>query len=205
MNLSVLAYYFFVVSLRKDCLVMAKDFYVILPCKPYVKRYIEQNFGNPADFSSNKILQHELVRSLKKPNKRLDSRLDYINAVSNYKSKIDMIISEDMFYRHGWMLSVTDVVNINKIIESLVKGFMTTMVGLSVANGYPIKDSIIDFQDRNNYPEEIWAYESIAKEFQRHGKKIVRTYQIEISRINQKLFMECLSLKRTNVTNKISI
>lgn len=184
---------------------MAKDFYVILPCKPYVKRYIEQNFGNPADFSSNKILQHELVRSLKKPNKRLDSRLDYINAVSNYKSKIDMIISEDMFLRYGWMLSVTDVVNINKIIESMVKGFMTTMVGLSVANGLPIKDSILCFQDRYNFPEEVWPYESIKKDFQRHGQKIIRTYQSEISKINQKLFMECLSPKGTNVTNAICI
>lgn len=184
---------------------MAKDFYVILPCKPYVKRYIEQNFGNPADFSSNKILQHELVRSLKKPNKRFDYKIGYSNAVSNYKSKIDMIISEDLFSRYGWMLSVTDVININRIIESMVKGFMNAMVGLSVANGFPTKDSILDFQDRYNYPEEVWAYESIVKEFQRHGKKIVRTYQSEISKINQKIFMEHLSFKWTNAQNAIEV
>ena len=172
---------------------MSESFNVILPCKTYVKQFIVHNFGEPADFRSHKILFDELIRSIKKPNNRYDYKEDWIVSVKNYKCKIDLVISEDLFYRHGWMLTVTDIVNLNRKIESLVKCFMQQMVGVSVANGMPIKNSIEDFQERFDYPEEVWAYESIKKDFQRNGQKIARSYQNEIIKINQRLFMEQLS------------
>jgi hypothetical protein len=101
------------------------------------------------------------------------------------------------------MLTVTDIINLNRIIESLVKCFMQQMVGVSIVNGMPIKDSIEDFQQRFDYPEEIWAYESIRKDFQLNGQKIARSYQNEIIKINHRLFMEQLSRAGTIVQKAI--
>lgn len=172
---------------------MSKSFNVILPCKFYVKQFIIHNFGEPADLSSDKTLNDTLIKSLKHPDKRRDYDIKVKNAVGNYKHKIDLIISEDVFYRYGWMLSTTDILHINRKIESRVKCLMYQMVGVSVANGKKIKDSIEDFQNRFDYPEEIWAYESIKKDFQRNGQPIARSCQNEIIQINQRLFMDNLS------------
>ena len=172
---------------------MSESFNVILPCKTYVKQFIVHNFGEPANFSPDKSLSNTLLKALKHPDKRWDYNSNVNDAVGNYRSKIDLAISEDVFYRYGWMLTTTDILNINRKIESRVKCFMYQMVGVSVANGKPIKDSIEDFQQRFDYPEEVWAYESIKKDFQRNGKPIARSYQDEIILINQRLFMDNLS------------
>lgn len=182
---------------------MSNYFYIIFPCKPYVKQFIIHNFGEPADFGTHKTLFDDFIRAIKKPNTRFDYRDDYVLSVKNYKSKIDLVISEDLFYRHGWMLSVTDIIALNRKLESLVKCFMQQMVGVSVANGMPIKNSIEDFQERFDYPEEVWAYESIKKDFQRNGQRIARSYQNEIIKINQRLFMEQLSRTGTIVQKAI--
>ncbi len=172
---------------------MSSTFNVILPCKPYVKQFIIHNFGEPANFSPDKSLSNTLLKALKHPDKRRDYDSNVKEAVNNYQDKIDLIISEDVFYRHGWMLTTTDILNINRKIELRVKCFMYQMIGVSVANGKPIKDSIEDFQQRFDYPEEVWAYESIKKDFQRNGQSIARSYQDEIIQINQRLFMDNLS------------
>jgi len=172
---------------------MSEKFNVILPCKPYVKQFILHNFGEPADFSTDKTINDLLLRSLKQPSKRRDYDFKVKDAINNYQSKIDLCISEDVFYRYGWMLTTTDILNINRNIEVRVKCFMSQMVGVSVSNGKPIKDSIEDFQERFDYPEEVWPYESMKKDFQRNGQPIARSYQNEIIKINQRLFMDNLS------------
>ena len=73
-------------------------FTVEIKCKPYVKRFLQINFGEPADLKSHPHLQSLIRRSLKKPNKRWDYKHIPESQVA-YES-IEILISQDDFYRY---------------------------------------------------------------------------------------------------------
>ena len=43
-------------------------FIVTVPVKPYIKRFLENNYGNPVDFRSHPRENEQFKRMLKKPN-----------------------------------------------------------------------------------------------------------------------------------------
>ena len=48
-------------------------FFLELPVKPYVKQYIILNYGNPANFSSNKFINERFRKCLIKPSRRYNT------------------------------------------------------------------------------------------------------------------------------------
>ena len=170
---------------------MSQPITITIPVKPYIKRFIEINYGLPADLSSSGELVKMVKRCLRKPNKRWDHKL--CDKTRVLYETVEIIISEDTFYRYGWEISKTDTVALGKEFERRVKVFMRNIVGVNYALGLPINTSILRFQEKFSFPEDVWSYESIKKDFYRNGSYMKIDFENEIFNKINHIIMENLS------------
>ena len=140
-------------------------FTVSIPVKLYVKRFLENNYGNPIDFHSFPRENEMFKRMLKKP--CYDEEHKYKNELCRQTHSVEILITDRDFYRHGWELSKTDIVSFGKYFEKHAKWLMRTVVSTYVSFGTPIDRSIINFQSRFRLEEEYWSFDSIKKDFYR--------------------------------------
>ena len=145
---------------------MAK-FSINIPCKAYVKRFLELNYGMPVDFTKDKTLYPEFRKRLEKKNTRYDNRYEGCK-FARYTDSVNIKISQDDFYRFGWELSKTDIIDFNRQMEARAKTFMYVIVSNRLAINMNLTDAISYFQDTFNFPEEVWPSESINKDCQRN-------------------------------------
>ena len=171
------------------------NFTVSIPVKSYIKQFLVTNCGNPVDLSNLPDLLLILRRCLKKPINTWNSC--YKNEFKKHSETIDIIISENDFYRYGWELSKTDIIAFGKEVEIKVKCAMRTTVGIYIGLGLPINTSIYKFQQQFNFNEDTWAYESIKKDFYRNGQKEIISFEDEIFKKIEKLIIFNLSDKGT--------
>ena len=176
---------------------MPEKFVVTIPVKPYVKRFVELNYGLPADFTKHPDIQKEFRRCLRKPVTRREIQFD--NRLCCYTENLEIVISQDDFYRYGWELSKTDTVAFGKIFESSIKSRMHTVVSIYRGVGLSIKESILKFQSHYLMEEEYWSYESIKKEYYRRRPENGIDFYTEIIGKIDELFMGTLSRKKDNV------
>lgn len=164
-------------------------FTMTIPVKPYVRRFIEMNYGSPADIAKDVELYQWLRGALRKQNKRYDSKYPEIN----YQDEIDILISEDDFYRYGWELSRTDNVAFNRKMEARAKNFMRIIIGGYIATGLKHKVAINKFQIQFGFNEDTWSAESIKKDFYRNAPKEVIDFSGEILSKIERIILENLS------------
>ncbi|MDR2086526.1 MAG: hypothetical protein LBP72_05065 [Dysgonamonadaceae bacterium] len=138
------------------------------PCKPYIRRYLEITFGNPAELSKDKVLYDVFRLKLRKKSYRYD-RGQY-RTLSKYTDSIDIKIGRDDFYRYGWELSRTDIVAFNILLEGRVKLLLYKTISLYRAFNYPLTKSIAIFQQKYGFTEEDWPAESVRRECRRNLK-----------------------------------
>jgi len=172
---------------------------LMIPVKPYVKHYLEINYGNPVDFSYHRHLYTHVRRMLITPKHRSDTV--YSDKMKRFSTFVRVMISEDDVFRHGCEISKTDIVHFNNIFTYYIKFMMRTLVGLRVAMGGSSKEAIQKFQDRYGFTEDVWPYESIAKDFYRNGTPFRIEYEDEIFCKIEKIFMEKLSVSKDNFTS----
>lgn len=168
------------------------NFTVVFPCKPYVKRFLEQNYGCPVDFTKDKILYPDFRSKLEKKNFRYEKRYDSLK-FTRYTQAVEIRITRDDFYRSGWELSKTDIVNFNRSIENRVKILMYNVVSSQMAFGISQTDSISYFQENYDFPEEVWSKESINKDCQRNLSISKNEIQNNLSKLIDKILLEKLS------------
>ncbi|MCX6231116.1 MAG: hypothetical protein NTZ33_06190 [Bacteroidetes bacterium] len=174
---------------------------VSLPVKPYVKRFLELNFGDPVDLKKDKKLYNYFRRCLTKP--RLTYDKTRCAEISNYYNEnAGIVISEDDFYRYGWELSKTDVVAFGREIEANAKFFMKNIVSFYCSH-MEFSRSVRYFQEKYGFTEDIWQYDSIVKDFQRNGLKFKVEFSKEITEKIEKIILLNLSDKRTISTKMI--
>lgn len=140
-------------------------FLVELPSKPYVAQYITFNYGNPANFSSNKFVQDRFRKCLIRPCNRHNSRYLQLS-FSIHTHIVKVSITQDDFYRYGWELTTTDIIAFGKYMEGQAKFLLCNMISfyMSFLNQ---KDAILLFQKNFDFSEEIWPYETIKKIYDR--------------------------------------
>ncbi|MDD3194388.1 MAG: hypothetical protein PHU68_01130 [Paludibacter sp.] len=171
-------------------------FSIIIPCKTYSKRFLELNYGNPVDFTKDKTIYPEFRKKLQRQNNRYEKRYQDCS-FSRYIDSIEVKITRDDFYRFGWELTKTDLVSFNREIESRAKIFMYVIVSTRMAFGMSMTDSIAYFQDAYDFPEDIWAKESIVKDCQRNLSVTKNEILNNISSLIDKLSLAKLSVNET--------
>ena len=143
---------------------MAKEeFYIDIKVKPYVKQYLINCWGDPVAIHKSDRYFNLLKIYLKRPRK-------------NYKPVIHspgtclvrVRISEDIFYRNGFVMTLNQMSWFSKYIEQDLKFHMRMFVDTRALIGCTVADSIRQFQDSYNLTEEVWSFESIKKDIDRH-------------------------------------
>lgn len=167
-------------------------FNVTVPVKPYVKRFLENNYGDPVDFKNHPRENEMFKRMLKKP--CLDNEHKYINELCRQTHAVEILISDRDFYRHGWELTKTDIISFGKHFEKQAKWLMRTVVSTYVQYGNPVDRSIITFQARFQMEEEYWSFDSIKKDF-------YRLRESEGLNMNEYAFTHIERLIRINMCN----
>lgn len=170
---------------------MNSDFTIGLQLKPYVHQYLVNNFGNPVNlYGPGSInLKIALIEILKKRSTRYEKRtkLSYLTKETRF------VISKNDFYRYGWEVTKTDMIKFNNRVEALVKFYARNYIGFDKSLGIPISKSIRNFQDEFDFPEDVWPYDTIKKDFDRNGA-YVKFDKISVFKKNlRELFMVQLS------------
>ena len=154
-----------------------EKFQVNIVCKPYVRRFIELNYGSPAELSKDRDLYAYFRSKLHKKTFKNDKR--YSSTLQKYSAEIAIKINRDDFYRYGWDLSATDMIAFNLMLERKTKDFLYNKVGIQIAFGSSLSESISSFQKKYGFTEDVWAKESIYKDCQRNlgiNKVEIREY-----------------------------
>lgn len=145
-----------------------------LPCKPYVKQFLLHNFNAPdenwteiIDLSPDKELLNDFLSRLSKTG-RYEKRY---SSLSRYTTVVPIEIRRDDFYRYGWALSNTEVVAFGTKMERRIKQMLFLYLDTHVAMGIPLSAAIRNFQNRFGYDDDSWSYETIRREYNRHGYK----------------------------------
>jgi len=168
----------------------ANPFNIVIPVKPYVKRFLELNFGDPVYFHPDKQ-DYEKVRGCLRDSRKNDSR--FPPRICTYSTEITVVLSERDFYRYGWEMSHSNVVKFNSHFESRAKTLMRSMISIYHGLGLPINICINKFQERFYFDENVWTYESIKKDFYRNGYNQCVDFDNEIFMKVEKIVLTNLS------------
>lgn len=167
-----------------------QKFTVSIPSKPYVKRFLEINYGAPVDFTDSPVCHKFFQGLLRKPVTTDDKK--YPDSICTYTEIVEVVISEHDFYRYGWELTKTNIVAFGKYYEDKAKMMMRTVVGVNHGLGIPINKSIERFQERFKFDEDVWRYEAIKKDFYRNGQVEIVDFENEIFLKIEKIIMRNL-------------
>ena len=153
-----------------------------IPVKSYTKAYLVNNCGSPCDLSHLPEIMDLFVVCLRYPRFNRDNQ-----AKCNYSDVIEIVLSEDLFYRFGWQLSKTDVIRFNQKCESIIKFNSRQFIMANHSLGLPVSHCIREFQTEYNLSEDVFPYATIKKDFDRHGNKVpikfIRDYRAELKLI----------------------
>ena len=69
---------------------------------------------------------------------------------------------------------------------------MRTYIGVNISLGVPINKSILKFQNRFVFDEEVWRYEAIKKDIYRNGKVELIDFNNEIFKKIEKIVLRNL-------------
>lgn len=156
--------------------------------KSYIRSYLENNFGNPADIRLDPELNEMFSLLLREGSTRLDKIIS-----ATYPTTVNIQISKDVFFRYGFTLTKTETLKFNSFLEKRIKFFMRTYIAYHQSLGYSTAECIRDFQLIFGFSEDVWPFDSIKKDFDRNGshldRKFIRNFKDELSHI----FLEMLS------------
>lgn len=185
------------------------NYTISIIAKPYIKRFIQNTYGDPANINSSPILREKLISSLTKPCYKYDNTR-YDKQIFGYTETIEIIITNDQFYRYGWELSNTDMIAFNKLAEHEIKLVMRNFISTCLyLPNMQIKDAIELFQKQFNFTDEDWSFSAIQKDFYRNGYHPKNNYSSilkdTVNQIVTNLFMVNLSstMDRLTLTKKI--
>ena len=167
-----------------------KQFFISVPVKPYVKRFLHLNYGDPVFFHSDQNDYNFLRKCLADSRKREPKIPEYL---SPYKETVTILLSERDFYRYGWDMTYSNIVKFGIYFERKAKSFMRTIVGIYHSFGSPIQTSILKFQENFYFDEGIWPMESIKKDFYRNGIIQNIDFEQEVEKKIEKIVLTNLS------------
>lgn len=136
-----------------------------VPVKPYIKKYLEKNYGNPVNFSGVRGLNDFFCLLLEKQTQRYDKR----TTLSLYDDEVTIVVTRDVFYRYGWTMTSTSVVSFNSLFEFIIKTRTRDIIGVRKNDAkLRIAPSIRQLQLDFDFTEDNFSFDAIKKDIQRH-------------------------------------
>ncbi len=145
----------------------AKERFVIwIHCKPYVRRYLLQNFKvhdsrwpELVDVRSDRELAAFINGRLMKPSHRFDKR----NESRQYPSRVAVEISRDQFYRYGWALSASDERLLCRALELRCETLAKTFLSATYLYSGNLAECIRLFRRTFGFTEDDWQVDALRK------------------------------------------
>jgi hypothetical protein len=161
-----------------------------VPVKPYIKKYLEKNYGNPVNFSGVRGLSDFFNLLLEKQTLRREKQ----TTLNRYSELVTIVITRDVFYRYGWSISNTSVVSFNALFEMVIKerGRDAIRIRKDEANK-KISESIRQYQIDFGFTEDDFPFDTIKKDVQRHTN-ISKKGNKNIGLIVPKKIEQCLEV-----------
>lgn len=139
-----------------------------LPCKPLVKQYITNRYGNPVRWPHNDFLRSLLVRFLERPDTSHDSEVN----IQYYTATVDLPITMGEYERYGNALTPTAIRHINQTVQDIIEEVLFNYLHFYHYCGkMKIKDAIVAFRHAYHFDEEHYSTDAIQKFFYREREK----------------------------------
>lgn len=174
-------------------------FRVILPCKGYVKEYLTTNYGRKddtwndlVDFTADRELHDYFIALLKRCEEKNDNKIKG----TQYLYRVSVAITYDQFQRYGWLLSMTDTLRLNSMLERRVKGILYSYVGALRSVGLPLSECIRRFRVRTGISEWLWDTDTIRRDLNRNMHVDTHASDIFLRKIGENVWRS-LSQVRT--------
>lgn len=145
--------------------------YIIMPCKPLVKQYIQNRYGNPVQFPHNDWLRALLISKLQRPGRDHESKL----SLQYHTQEIGLPILMREYERYGNELTRTSIMHINQHVQDIVEEVLYNYLHLfhRIA-GQSLETAIAGFRTQYNFPEHSYSTDAIKKYWQRASKKRIK-------------------------------
>jgi hypothetical protein len=145
---------------------MALDFTIKIPCKPYIRKYLVNNFGSKPDLKADPVLYHFFLRLLDRNLKMQENRID----LSQYKSNITISYTHNVFKHIGFNLNKTDIKSFNQLVEAYIKKQMVLKIDTHLKYNDNLAACIRTIQEEFSFSEDDFQFESIKKYYVRNSK-----------------------------------
>jgi len=145
---------------------MKNHFTITMPAKHYIRKYLEINCGVPVNLSVFPDLFHDFRQRLTKDPGPEKPRFNIADPET-----VTIIISDADFYRKGFEMSEGDIKEFTKLVEMRIKYLSRLYITNSTSTGMTLTLAIQTFQEDYGLPEEVWAFESIKKDYFRNVGK----------------------------------
>ncbi len=159
-----------------------------IDCDKRVRAYLELNAGSPVDLNHLPDMKDLLRNCLYK------SDLSPRDKVSQKHNDIARIKIPDQFLTYDIIPPpIMYIPEFNKAIEQKLRYFTRQYILINCSLGYSITSCIRDFQDRFGFYEQVWSFDSIKKDFNRHRFKTDMAFMKEIQKENNRILLKNMS------------
>ncbi|MCQ2257591.1 MAG: hypothetical protein MJZ41_06305 [Bacteroidaceae bacterium] len=177
---------------------MKEKLYITIHCKRYVKEYLLRKYSIKDDkypllvnVNSNKSLKQYLYFAVKENNCRYDKRIHLQGMKKLYPVQIE--ISQDLWDRHGWELTMTAERALCSHIETYIKFQMMNFVKVQFLLTGNLSESIRQFYKHTVFDEWSWPPASISKIIERAKNTKMESLNEELSNKIRGFFMVQMS------------
>jgi hypothetical protein len=134
-----------------------------VPVKPYVKAYMENNFGAPCEMDRSNKYGRIMFLLLSDGSRERD------NKYRQYPEKLSMKLSSTFWHRRGSGLTRTNVIYFNQIIEDDIKLKLRTFVYALTCQEKPIKraEAIRRFLNIYGFSPDVFPFDTAKKDIDR--------------------------------------
>jgi hypothetical protein len=134
-----------------------KDKRITIPCKTYVKKYIEARYGGPLRITNHSVFGVFIYAVIEKNYYEKRNRKCFSDSFANrhFNDSISFIASDFTFENIGFDVSHSKALVINRFLEQQLEEHLFLYCDAYVLAGRQRKDAIIEFSTKYNIDLEI--------------------------------------------------
>jgi len=154
---------------------------ITIPCKPYVKKFLINSFGNPADLSYDKHIKKYFLHLLSRRVHRNAARVNFKEyGKLIYHEEVQIAINEEEFNRYGFSMHRKAVFDFNLFLEGYIKSMTRLFILTCQSFGMKRMQAIREFQETFGFSEDDYSSENILQDIKRNGEKFQKRYGIAV-------------------------
>ena len=147
--------------------------FVTIPCKPLVKQYLHNQYGESIAFPDNDWFKSLFLKFLQHPTRQYENNAQ----IQYYTATVNLPIRFGDYVRYGNTLTKTSIMHLNQAVQDDVDELLYIyLTFFHIKQKMLLKDAIANFRTEYDFPEESYSTEAITKFFQRARKKRQKTY-----------------------------